>query len=244
MSDEFYKLPRLYSEQALASQADILLPDGQAHYLRHVMRRADGDRVRLFDGKNGEFLASLAFEGKKKVRAYVQDCIRLQQVPDARAILIFAPLAKARMDMVIEKTTELGVSDFMPVLTNRTEHRKVNPQRLQAQIIEACEQAERLTLPRLHDLVTLPQLIARWVEADRPNIQWCCERDYADRQPLSAQSAGDQAYLVGPVGGFDEDECALLRQASHVVPISLGDAVLRAETASIMCLSAFKLSSL
>ena len=237
--DNYFKLPRLYSDNSLIIQEDILLPKEQAHYLKNVMRRTEGDYVRLFNGRDGEVLGVIRALGKKEALVFLQENIKPQVPIAGRVHLLFSPLAKQRMDMVIEKAVELGVTDLHPVLTHRTEHRKVNTARLQAQIIEASEQSERLTLPVLQPLAALYDLCAGWSGKGLPDIQWCCERDSIDRKALGYQQAEDQAFLVGPVGGFDDEEIAFLSQQSYIQPISLGHNILRAETASILCLSAY-----
>ncbi|HCQ70961.1 MAG: RNA methyltransferase [Alphaproteobacteria bacterium] len=237
--DTYFKLPRLYSENSLVIQEDISLPKDQAHYLKNVMRRAQGDQIRLFNGRDGEVLGEIIALGKKDADVRLMAQIKPQIEPAGRVHLLFAPLAKQRMDMVIEKAVELGVSDLHPVLTHRTEHRKVNMARLQAQIIEASEQSERLSLPMLHEPAALYDVCARWSDQGHPEMQWCCERDRIERKALGYQQADDQAFLVGPVGGFDDEEIAFLSQQPCIQPISLGANVLRAETASILCLSAY-----
>lgn len=240
--DDLFKLPRLYSEKSLAIQEAMSLPPAQAHYLKNVMRRGAGDEIRLFDGCNGEFLARIEALGKKDCTVLPVRHLRPQPVASGRVHLVFAPLAKARMDMVIEKTVELGVTDLHPVVTHRTEHRKVKAERLQAQIIEAAEQSERLTLPQLHPLMTLDALLGRWPgQEGYPALQWCCERDKVQRDILGYNRGADQAFLVGPVGGFDDEECDRLAAMPFVQPISLGGHILRAETASILCLSSYSL---
>lgn len=241
MCDEFYKLPRLYSEDCLAIQANISLTPDQSHYLRNVMRRHDGDQVRIFNGKDGEFICALRFESKKKATAVVMKCLHEQTIINGRTILIFTPLPKGRMDFLIEKSVELGATDLMPVVTRRCDVRKVNGARVNAQMIEAAEQCERLTLPLLHKVISLPDLLVRW-GGDMPDIQWCCERNVTERRFLGDDDDVDQAFLVGPAGGFDDDECRILAAHDCVVPISLGDDILRAETASLMCLSAHKMA--
>jgi 16S rRNA (uracil1498-N3)-methyltransferase len=202
------------------------------------MRREIGDRLRLFDGENGEFLGAIQTLGKKDASVQLLEQLRPQPPLMRRVHLLFTPLAKNRMDMLIEKTVELGVTDFHPVLTQRTEHRKLNEQRVQAQILEACEQSERLHVPALHALVSLEAALRSWTQQPLASVlQWCCERPYTQRQPLGACTQAEQAFLVGPVGGFSDEECAYLSELDFVQPISLGENILRAETAGILCVS-------
>lgn len=244
--DDVFKLVRLYcgySEIPLQSQQSLHLNEGQSHYLRNVMRRNEGDHLRVFNGSDGEYLAEIQSLSKKSCKIVLLECLKEQKSENnGKTALIFAPLAKNRMDFVIEKGVELGVTDFYPVLTHRTEHRQLKDARLNAQIIEAAEQSERLTLPILHALTPLEKLVAGWDQS--PCIQWGCERNQVQRQPLGACTDTDQAFLIGPVGGFDAQEVAYLSAQPCVQPIHLGAAILRAETASLFCLAARQLQQI
>ena len=233
MNDKHYKYPRLYGEEFQASGASAL-SSGQVNYLRNVLRLGPGDMIRAFNGRDGEWLAEIVDLSKKGGTVEARENIR-QQGGHGRAVhLLFAPLKKKRMDFVIEKCTELGVTDFHPIVTNRTEVRSLKTDRVQAQIIEACEQSERLSVPRLHDVVALDRKIAAWKET--AHIIGCVER--ADAPHLSdLQDQDDMAFLIGPVGGFDDGEREILLQNAKIQPVSLGDQVLRAETASMMCVT-------
>jgi 16S rRNA (uracil1498-N3)-methyltransferase len=218
------------------------LSENQTHYLKNVMRRNAGDFIRIFDGQNGEYLARIETLTKKSCEVLPLENLKPQPAQAHRTHLIFAPLVKNRMDILIEKTVELGVTDLHPVLTNRTEHRKINEDRLLSQIIEASEQSERLDIPALHPLISMETLLGQW--KDKPQIQWGCERDALERKPLGYNNENHQAFLIGPVGGFDEDEITLLGRHPAITPISLGSAILRAETASILCIGSTKINAI
>lgn len=226
-----HKLPRLYVANALESGADILLDAAQGHYLRSVMRLGAGAQIRLFNGRDGEFLAELQEIGKRGAGARIGECIRPQTPLSRRIHLIFAPIKKARLDILTEKAVELGATDLHPVISARTENRKFNPEKLEAQIVEALEQCERLHKPILHAGVALPALLKNW---KGPDILACIER--ADAAPLAKQK-GDIALLIGPEGGFTPDEIAAISASPACTPVSLGEAVLRAETAALCGLS-------
>ncbi|HRQ60019.1 MAG TPA: RsmE family RNA methyltransferase [Alphaproteobacteria bacterium] len=189
--------------------------------------------MRLFNGRDGEFLANLEEIGKRGAGARVGACIRPQSQLLRRVHLIFAPIKKARLDILIEKAVELGATDLHPVMTARTENRKANPDKLELQMIEALEQCERLHKPALHAAQTLPALLKNW--KDSP-IMACVER--AEAAPLAkALPQGDIALLIGPEGGFTPDEIAAISASPACTPVSLGEAVLRAETAALCGLS-------
>ena len=157
--DNYFKLPRLYSAQTLTAKADVLLSDTQTHYLKNVMRRKEGDLIRLFDGRNGEFLAKISALSKKSMIVSVQE--KLKEQPEHNRIIrfVFSPIKKHRMDWMIEKMVELGVTDFQPVLFQNTEIRKINIDRITTQIFEAAEQCERLTIPTLQDIQKLDRFL-------------------------------------------------------------------------------------
>ena len=187
--------------------------------------------MRIFNGADGEFLATISALGKKDGFATAREKIKDQPESVAARALYFAPIKKSRMDFLIEKAVELGVTSLHPVLTQRTENRKINDERLRAQIIEAAEQCERLTLPALHPMVKLENVIGKKVP-----LYACIER--AEGVALrSLDPAQNAAFLIGPEGGFTPDEIEMLNKASHVTALNLGENILRAETAAIKCLS-------
>ncbi len=211
----------------------MALEQGQAHYLKHVLRRQQNDTVRLFNSKDGEWLAALAFTGKKHVVACVRECLRPQPPAASHIHLLFAPIRKNRMDFLIEKAVELGVTDLHPVITANTEHRHINPARLRAQIIEAAEQCERCDIPVLQESADLAGCLAAWPEA--VPVLACLERHQATA--LSFPVSGAVAALVGPEGGLTADEMRLILSFPFVRPVSLGGTILRAETAALKILS-------
>jgi 16S rRNA (uracil1498-N3)-methyltransferase len=234
--DDFIKLPRLYVDHELRGGAAIELSDAQAHYLRNVLRRGAGDEVRLFNSGDGEWLAELDISKKSAIARLHR---QLKKQPDERkeTHLLFAPIKKDAMDFLIEKAVELGVTHLHPVLTQNTEVRRVNEERLRAQIIEAAEQCERLTIPALGAVASFSDISSRWNSEIK--LYACIERREAD--PLDGPFSEKSAFLIGPEGGFTEEEIEKLGKLSFVVPVSLGESILRAETAALFCLSARKL---
>ena len=196
--------------------------------------------MRLFNGRAGEFLCVMESANKRSAALRIEKLIRPQTSNNRRIHLFFSPLKKKRMDFVIEKCSELGVTDFHPIVTERTEIRDIKRARVEAQIIEACEQSERLDIPTLHAMTPLSQIITQW---DGAPILAGIER-YEDAPLLwETKITGDAAFLVGPVGGFTQGEREMLLGSAHIQPVSLGDNILRAETASMICLCAAFFSS-
>jgi 16S rRNA (uracil1498-N3)-methyltransferase len=230
---------RLYVSDDLGAGLLLGLSDGQAHYLRNVLRLAGGAEIALFNGRGGEWRGRIAAIGKSGCSIALDAQIRKQQAePDLW--LVFAPVKRARIDYLVEKATELGVSALHPVRTSRTVVERVNVERLQANAVEAAEQTERLTVPVVHAPETLPALLARWPAGRRLIV--CDERGQAP--PIAKVVAGQRdalsagaAVLIGPEGGFTETELDGLANLPFVNPVSLGPRVLRADTAALAALA-------
>lgn len=205
--------------------------DGNAaHYLLSVMRISDGDAVLLFDGQSGEWAARAGSIRKRDLilTCEVQTKV-LEQAPDFR--LCVAPIKKGRIDLVVEKACELGVAEIQPVLTRRAVVDKLNGDRLRAQMVEAAEQCGRTALPLLFDMLPLAKLLQNW-EAGR-SLFFADEQGGAPMGEAFAAHPGPAALLVGPEGGFTDEERAAIRACPAAVAISLGPRILRAETAAI-----------
>lgn len=197
----------------------------QAHYLKNVLRLKAGEAIRVFNPAQGECLA--VFDGKG---AAVTERLRPPFAEGRRVHLYAPPLAKDRMDFMIEKGVELGMTDFHPLLTERTQIRKVNDDRLRAQMIEAAEQCERMDIPALHKSVS----VGAALEQAQGTVLAAIER--LD-EVANASCDGDVSILIGPPGGWSGKEREWLLAKAQ--PLSLGDAVLRAETAALVALAKF-----
>jgi 16S rRNA (uracil1498-N3)-methyltransferase len=223
---------RLFVDTPLAEGAAIELSQDQAHYLKNVMRLGEGDRIALFNGKNGEFRACLESFTRRAASVIVEQQSRAQ-IAEPDLWLVFAPLKRARIDYLVEKTTELGVSALKPVVTRHTVVERLNLDRLRAHAIEAAEQSERLTVPTIDAPQPLDALLASWDASRR--IMLCDESGTAPpaAEALSGQSVAAWAVLIGPEGGFAETELDALRKLPFVSPVSLGPRILRADTAAL-----------
>lgn len=224
---------RLYVDQPLAPGQAVPLSEGQAHYLTGVMRLTAGAAVLLFNGRDGEWRATLANAGKRGAIAVADSQTKpLHLPPDLW--LLFAPIKKARTDFIVEKAVELGVARILPVQTRHTNSERIRQDRLQAHAVEAAEQCGATCVPEVADLQPLDKLLARW-PGDR-RIYWCDET--ALGQPATLTPAiGPAAILIGPEGGFSAEESARLRARPNVTPLSLGPRILRADTAAVAALT-------
>ena len=224
---------RLYVDQPLAPGQAVRLTSDQAHYLTGVMRLAAGSPVLLFNGRDGEWRATLAEAGKRGAIAVPDRQTRpLQLPPDLW--LLFAPIKKARTDFIVEKAVELGAARILPVQTRHTNSERIRQDRLQAHAVEAAEQCGATYVPQVADLQHLDKLLSKWPDDRR--LYWCDET--ALGQPATiAPAQGPAAILIGPEGGFSAEESAKLRARPNVTPLSLGPRILRADTAAVAALT-------
>lgn len=226
-------LTRLYVPEELYEGARIELGAPQANYLGNVMRLGSGSPLLVFDGRSGEWLARIAATFKKGMTLIVEERSReAESIPDVW--LAFAPVKRAQTDWLVEKATELGAARLLPVMTSRTVAERVKLERLRAIAIEAAEQCGRTRLPEIAEPVTLARLLVR--PSDR-RIYFADES--GGETAMSAFANGPALILVGPEGGFADEERELIRAAANCVAISLGPRILRSETAALAALSAF-----
>jgi len=227
-------LPRLFVETLLSAGARVGLDSAQANYLGNVMRLKQGDRLLLFDGVSGEWLAEVADAGKKRMTLAVVEPTRPQEnVPDLW--LAFAPVKKGRVDWLVEKAVELGVARLLPVVTQRTIVDKLNLDRMRAHIVEAAEQCGRTTLAAIDEPVKLDAFLK---SRDTARTLYFADESGGDPAAI-AFAPGPSLILTGPEGGFTPDEAAVIRAAPNACAISLGPRILRAETAALAAISAW-----
>ncbi|MEL6567193.1 MAG: 16S rRNA (uracil(1498)-N(3))-methyltransferase [Pseudomonadota bacterium] len=241
-------IPRLFVESDLVLNGYAALDDAQAKYLTRVMRLGQGDHVRIFNGRDGEWDAVIdTVEGRSVLLKATGELKSQSATPDL--VLLFAPLKKTRTDFVVEKATELGACLIQPVMTERTQASRVRADRLQKIALEAAEQTERLDVPVVQDAQPLAHALDA-LAPDRP-VYFCDEAGDDESQPwggdsgrakpmleaLRACDVKSGALLIGPEGGFSPAERDMLRSREQVVPVSLGPRILRAETAAIAALA-------
>lgn len=227
-------LSRLYVATPLGAGGRVELDAAQANYLGNVMRLKQGDRLLLFDGSTGEWLAEVADAGKKRMALTVIEPTRAQEsVPDLW--LAFAPVKKGRVDWLVEKAVELGVARLLPVVTQRTIVDKLNLERMRAHIVEAAEQCGRTMLAEIDEPVKLDSFL----KARNPNRTLYFADESGGDALSGAFSSGSALILTGPEGGFTTEEAAAIRAASNVKAISLGPRILRAETAALAAVTAW-----
>jgi 16S rRNA (uracil1498-N3)-methyltransferase len=246
-----FRSPRLHVEDTLKSGADVALGKSQAHYLRHVLRLKSGDEVLVFNGRDGEWRATLAADSKRTSLS-LQELAREQTKPRDLHYL-FAPLKHERLDYMVQKAVEMGATRLQPVLTQHTQVRRINVARMRANAVEAAEQCGVLSIPEISEPTTLNRAIASR-KPDRLLV--FCDEDAKVKDPVAAlaqarpsptamlpltmaNAEGPQplALLIGPEGGFSDEERATLLKQPNIVRLSLGPTILRADTAAVAALA-------
>ena len=232
---ENYTLTRLYIEAPLIAGESLDLSKAQVHFLGTVLRKEEGDAIRIFNGHDGEWRAEISAISKKTATLKITEQLRVPK-PCPDIILCFAPVKKHRTNFIFEKATELGVSAIIPVITARTQFPKLNLDKAHMQTIEAAEQTERLDVPTIHPVQKLEAMLNGW-----GNARTLIFADEAgDAKPaLDALTdvKGPSAILIGPEGGFTSKERDILRTHKFVVPVSLGPRILRSDTAALSLLT-------
>lgn len=226
-------LPRLFVRKPLGEGVSVALDPSQTNYLGNVLRLTPGAELLLFDGSSGEWLARIGEAAKKRMTLRVERRTREpESIPDVW--LAFAPVKRAQTDWLVEKATELGAARLAPVMTQRTVAERVRLDRLESISIEAAEQCGRTRLPEIAEPVQLNRFVA-----ERDPARHFYFADECGGEPASAAfREGPAVILVGPEGGFTEEERTFVRGAG-ATPISLGPRILRAETAALAALSAY-----
>ena len=210
------------------------LDANQANYLGNVMRLGVGNELLIFDGSSGEWLARISDVAKKRMTLTVERQTRAsEEIPDVW--LAFAPVKRAQTDWLVEKATELGVARLIPVMTRRTVAERVKLERLEAIAIEAAEQCGRTRLPEIDEPMPLKHLFEH---RDAMRTVYFADEGGGEWVP-DAFTPGSCMILIGPEGGFSDEERAAIRAAPNTIPVSLGPRILRAETAALAALATY-----
>ncbi len=231
-----FRTPRLYVDQPLATGAELKLDPQQTNYLVNVLRLGAGARVLLFNGRDGEFAASLSVASRRASLVVGAETRPQEAPPDVD--YLFAPLKHARLDYMAQKAIEMGARRLRPVITRHTQVARVNLERLRLNAIEACEQCGVIWTPEIKPVEPLAEALGRW-PAERLLV--FCDEEADEASPLEAlaseRAQSGVGLLIGPEGGFDDGERALILSLPRVVRLSLGPRILRADTAAVAALA-------
>jgi 16S rRNA (uracil1498-N3)-methyltransferase len=227
---------RLFVTDPLSGENTLHLEDARLHYLRHVLRLAPGDHILLFNGMDGEWQANIEAYSKKAATLVCTRLIR-EQHSEPPLTLMCALIKPSRLEILVEKATELGVSHIQPLVSDFCSIRKMNTERLTSHAIEAAEQSERLTVPAIQELLSLREA----VQGYDGEILWADEsRDQTGSIGEVLKNKNISAILIGPEGGFSDLEKTYLKSQAKVHPVHMGQLILRAETAGIALISAYQ----
>ncbi|QHO71857.1 16S rRNA (uracil(1498)-N(3))-methyltransferase [Bradyrhizobium sp. CCBAU 051011] len=232
-----FRAPRLFVDAPLREGERIALERNQSNYLGNVLRLSAGDTILVFNGRDGEWQATI--EGRKRpdgliiaARTRPQD-----RLPDIA--YVFAPLKHARLDYMVQKAVEMGASSLQPVLTRHTQVSRVNGERMRANVIEAAEQCGILSLAEVAEPVVLDRFLDK---RDPARLLVFCDEASNVKAPVQALQTAQAAasgidVLIGPEGGFAGEERELLLRQPTILRLSLGPRILRADTAGVAALT-------
>ncbi len=232
-------LPRLYIEAPLMTGGTIELGRDHTNYLLTVLRMKAADALVVFNGIDGAWMARIASDHRKG--ATLEIVVQTQHQTEKPDLWFgFAPLKTARLDYLVQKATEMGAGVIQPVITRYTQVSRLKSEKLVANVIEAAEQCEVLSVPVVADEVSLTDLLAHWQQQQGLRRLIFCDESAPAHSPerqLRDIDGLPVGILIGPEGGFSDDERALLLAQSFVIPISLGPRILRADTAGVAALA-------
>ena len=235
-------LTRLFVDCDLLEQTLVELNSSQSHYLSSVLRKKNGSELLLFNGRDGGFLCKVEASSKRHLSVYCKQKVLSQTIsPDLW--MLFVPIKKVRMEFMVQKVTELGVSKIWPVQSEFGQVRQIKNEKLRSYTIEAAEQTERLDLPEIGDFMKLQAVLESW-PVDRMLI--VCDETKSEikkARPMTALNgsrASKAAILIGPEGGFSSKERKQLKSYPYTEHVSLGPRILRSDTAAMVALSIFQ----
>jgi len=235
-----FNAQRLFVDGPLSHGQTYDCPAAQVNYLMHVLRLAIGDEIRVFNGRDGEWLARVDTVSKRSCHLRLIEQVRAQE-SGQDLWYCFAPLKRARLDYMVQKAVEMGVSVLQPTLTRFTVAERVKLERMRANAIEAAEQCGILALPDVREPLKLAALIDAW---PRDRVLIYCDEAAPVGNPIAALSRieglspGDpMGLLIGPEGGFSGEERERLAGMANAHAISLGPRIMRADTAAVAALA-------
>ena len=232
---------RIFVSKSISSNLMVYIKDKQHHFLKNVLRVKINDHINIFDGLSGEWeTIIISINRDNTVLRVTKNIRKIKESSDMW--LIFAPIKQHRMSLAIQKATELGVSKIIPCITEYTNISSINAKNLYHNAIEAAEQSERLDIPKIEKQIDLKSLLLEWPE-DR-KLVYCDEKINYGKSIIETlapyrDSSIKWAVLIGPEGGFSDLENELITKSKNVIPVSLGDRVLRSDTAiavSLFCI--------
>ena len=228
----FSKKIRLFTEQHINPNTNVNLVKRDINYLKNVMRCRDGDIIRLFNGKDGEWDSEVRELAKNPYVKPLRVCISQKDQRINDVWLIFSLIKSSRSKFIIEKATELGISKIIAVMSLRSNVKSINLDRARLTAIESAEQCGRLNIPQIEYYRSFEELFEKW-----PNDRTFIWGDKSSELSDGSFFLNAGGLFVGPEGGYAPEEIELLSKHSNSKSISLGNLTLRSETAAIVMLS-------
>lgn len=232
---KYSNLPRIFIPQTISTGNNITLSNDVSHYLFKVLRLKDNDELRIFNDKDGEFLGKCHFS-KKFSEITVHENIRMPLENKVNISLACCLVKPEKMSVLIDMATQIGIDSFIPVISSRTNYKNVSLERFEKIAISAIEQSEQFKVPKFNNIISLKDLVNNYSGL----IVWANENSNSKLNLSFISNAKELLVLIGPAGGFTDIEIDYLKSKNNVVDISLGDNVLRTETATIAILSQLK----
>ena len=232
-----FRQPRLFVDAAMAAGETVALERGQSNYLGNVLRLSEGDTILVFNGRDGEWRAAIIGHKRPDSLKIVTQTRPQDRLPELA--YVFAPLKHARLDYMVQKAVEMGASSLQPVLTRFTQVARVNGERMRANVIEAAEQCGILSLATVSEPVALDRYL---IQRDGQRLLVFCDEAADISNPSKALQSGQTVtdgidVLIGPEGGFAEEERVILLRQPKTLRLSLGPRILRADTAAVAALA-------
>jgi 16S rRNA (uracil1498-N3)-methyltransferase len=236
MPSHDFRKPRLFVDAALEGGATVALERDQSNYLGNVLRLAAGDSILVFNGRDGEWQAVISGRKRPDSLEVATQTRPQDRLPDLA--YVFAPLKHARLDYMVQKAVEMGASKLQPLLTRFTQVARVNTMRMRANVIEAAEQCGILGIAEVAEPVSLDRFL---IDRKAERLLVFCDEATDVTNPLQLLAGGKAAggidVLIGPEGGFAEEERLTLLGQPHILRLSLGPRILRADTAGVAALA-------
>ena len=227
---------RIYLDKKLNLDLDLILEKEDAHYLKNVMRLREGDNVFLFNSKDGEFKGEIISSDKKNTKVKLISKIENINKP-GNISLIFSLIKSSKLDYLIQKCTEVGVKSFSPIISEKSVAKNLNIQRIERIIKESCEQSNQLYVPAIHAVEKLEKKLK---SLDKNSIVFFADINSSNKkieEVLKNNKNREFYLLIGPEGDFSLKERDLLKSMSNCIHISLGQNILRSETAAVVGLT-------
>lgn len=227
---KFSSLQRLYIQDKIDSDRLISLNKDHSHYLINVLRLKNGDKVRIFNQNDGEYIASIINHTKKSCDLKIENLFR-PPLKEKNLCIIQSIIKSDKMMQILDMTTQLGITEIAPVISERTQIKTINKDKYLKTLIESTEQCERMSIPILHDVSRLGDFL------DKSNFDIIFLANEMEENTLLSKDLIKNyqkiAFIIGPEGGFTNEEINVITSYKNVVSITLGKTVLRAETAAV-----------